>query len=35
MLAMTYTTAFAKGQFVQTLEFEKNLDRLAEVAVRV
>jgi aminopeptidase len=32
---MTSTTAFAKGQFVQTPEFEKNLDRLAEVAVRV
>jgi aminopeptidase len=32
---MTSTTAFAKGQFTQTPEFEKNLDRLAEVAVRV
>jgi len=32
---MTSTTAFAKGQFIQTPEFEKNLDRLAEVAVRV
>jgi aminopeptidase len=32
---MTSTTAFAKGQFVQSPEFEKNLDRLAEVAVRV
>ena len=32
--AMTSTTAFAKGQFTQTPEFEKNLDRLAEVAVR-
>ena len=35
MLAMTSTTAFAKGNFTQTPEFEKNLDRLAEVAVRV
>ena len=33
MTAMTWTTAFAKGQFAQTLEFEQNLDRLAEVAV--
>jgi aminopeptidase len=32
---MTSTTAFAKGQYTQTPEFEKNLDRLAEVAVRV
>ena len=32
---MTSTTAFAKGNFTQTPEFEKNLDRLAEVAVRV
>ncbi|MGA9632284.1 MAG: aminopeptidase [Candidatus Acidiferrales bacterium] len=32
---MTSTTTFAKGQFTQTPEFEKNLDRLAEVAVRV
>jgi len=32
---MTSTTAFAKGSFVQTPEFAKNLDRLAEVAVRV
>ncbi|MGC2508504.1 MAG: aminopeptidase [Candidatus Acidiferrales bacterium] len=32
---MTSTTAFAKGSFTQTPEFEKNLDRLAEVAVRV
>ena len=31
---MTTTTAFSKGQFAQTPEFEKNLDRLAEVAVR-
>ncbi|MGB7309783.1 MAG: aminopeptidase [Candidatus Acidiferrales bacterium] len=31
---MTSTTAFAK-EFTQTPEFEKNLDRLAEVAVRV
>jgi hypothetical protein len=33
MTAMTWTTAFAKGMFAQTLEFEQNLDRLAEVAV--
>jgi aminopeptidase len=32
---MTSTTAFAKGQFAQTPEFERNLDRLAEVAVRL
>ncbi|MGA9939415.1 MAG: aminopeptidase [Candidatus Acidiferrales bacterium] len=32
---MTSTTAYAKGSFTQTPEFEKNLDRLAEVAVRV
>lgn len=32
---MISTTAFAKGNFIQTPEFEKNLDRLAEVAVRV
>jgi aminopeptidase len=31
---MTSTTTFSKGQFVATPEFEKNLDRLAEVAVR-
>jgi len=35
MLAMTSTTAFAKGQFTETPEFAKNLDRLAEVAVRI
>jgi aminopeptidase len=35
MPAMTSTTAFAKGQFVATPEFEKTLDRLAEVAVHV
>ncbi len=34
MIAMTRTTEFAKGQFAQTLEFEQNLDRLADVAVR-
>jgi aminopeptidase len=34
MIAMTSTTAFAKGQFAQTPEFEQTLDRLAEVAVR-
>jgi len=34
MLAMTSTTTFAKGQFAGSPEFEKNLDRLAEVAVR-
>jgi aminopeptidase len=32
---MTSTTAFAKGQFAQTRQFEENLDRLAEIAVRV
>lgn len=32
---MTSTTAFAKGQFIETPEFTKNLDRLAEVAVRI
>ncbi len=31
---MTATTAFAEGQFAHTPEFEKKLDRLAEVAVR-
>ena len=35
MMAMTSTTAFAKGQFAETPEFEQKLDRLAEVAVRV
>ena len=30
---MTSTTAFTEGQFAQTPEFERNLDRLAEVAV--
>ena len=34
MPAMTSTTAFAKGQFPETPEFEQNFDRLAEVAVR-
>jgi aminopeptidase len=34
IIAMTSTTTFSKGQFVATPEFEKNLDRLAEVAVR-
>jgi aminopeptidase len=34
MAGMTSTTAFAKGQFAETPEFTKNLDRLAEVAVR-
>jgi aminopeptidase len=34
MKAMTSTTAFAKGQFAQTPEFDQNLDRLAEIAVR-
>ncbi len=33
-MPMTSTTTFSKGQFVATPEFEKNLDRLAEVAVR-
>jgi aminopeptidase len=32
---MTQTTAFAKGQFVQAPEFDQNVDRLAEVAVRI
>ena len=31
---MTTTTEFSKDQFVSTPEFEKSLDRLAEVAVR-
>ena len=31
---MNTTTAFSTGQFAQIPEFEKNLDRLAEVAVR-
>ncbi|HEV2521351.1 MAG TPA: aminopeptidase [Candidatus Acidoferrales bacterium] len=31
---MTSTTALSKGQTAQTQKFEKNLDRLAEVAVR-
>src|SRR6266436_1148753 len=31
---MTSTTVFSKGQFSATPEFEQNLDRLAEVAVR-
>ena len=35
MSPMTSTTAFAKGQFSETPEFVQNLDRLAEVAVRV
>lgn len=34
MTAMISTTAFAKGQFAPTPEFEQHLDRLAEVAVR-
>jgi aminopeptidase len=32
-MSMTSTTAFSKGQFTATPEFEKNLDRLAEIAV--
>jgi aminopeptidase len=32
--AMTTTNTFTKAQFAQTPEFEQNLDRLAEVAVR-
>jgi aminopeptidase len=32
---MTSTTAFAEGQFAHTPEFDRKLDRLAEVAVRV
>jgi aminopeptidase len=35
MSAMTSNTAFAKGQFTETPEFTKNLDRLAKVAVRI
>lgn len=34
MTAMTSTTAFSKGQFTQSPEFEQSLDRLAEVAVQ-
>jgi aminopeptidase len=34
MIAMTSTTAFFKGQFTQSPEFEQSLDRLAEVAVQ-
>jgi len=33
-MGMTTTTAFSKGQFAQGPGFEKNLDRLAEIAVR-
>lgn len=33
-MGMTSTTAISKGQFAQAPEFEKNLDRLAEIAVR-
>ena len=32
---MTSNPAIAKSQYLQSPEFEKNLDRLAEVAVRV
>ena len=32
--AMNSTITFAKGQFPQTAEFEQNLDRLADIAVR-
>src|ERR1051326_9183407 len=35
MAAMAQTTASAKGELLQRTEFERNLDRLAEVAVRV
>jgi len=34
MVAMTSPTASAKGQFAQALEFDRTLDRLAEIAVR-
>jgi aminopeptidase len=34
MAAMTSTTRLAKAEFTHTPEFEQNLDRLAEVAVR-
>jgi aminopeptidase len=33
-MGMTTTTVFSKGQFAQGPGFEKNLDRLAEIAVR-
>jgi aminopeptidase len=33
MTTMSVTKTFAKGQFAQTQEFERKLDRLAEVAV--
>jgi aminopeptidase len=33
-MTMTSNTAFSKEQFASTREFDKNLDRLAEVAVR-
>ncbi len=32
---MAESTAFAKNRFIDTPEFDRNLDRLAEVAVRV
>jgi aminopeptidase len=35
MTNMNPTTAFAKGKFTETPEFNQSLDRLAEVAVRV
>jgi aminopeptidase len=34
MIFMTTTTAFSKGHFAATPEFQQNLDRLAEIAVR-
>jgi aminopeptidase len=34
IVCMTSTTAFSNRQFIATPEFERNLDRLAEVAVR-
>jgi len=34
MIAMTSTSTFAAGQYADTPEFARNLDRLAEIAVR-
>jgi aminopeptidase len=35
MIIMTSTTAFSKESFASTPEFERNLDRLGEIAIRV
>src|SRR6201988_2398081 len=35
MKTMSHTTAFAKDKFFQIPEFERHLDKLAEVAVRI